>query len=211
MRFIYRDAETAEEVVPTYSVMELNKEHRIRYVLNTSQGAIILRPLPWRMKRIIDDARANIYPRTKELLEEAERLRPYIDGIPQDQWIPEKVERLKAIYLELRVTDMYALGVILSPQVGTMEDVMEMYSMLTEDEGEKLALCIQALSTITPAEDIDGTALEIAKANGLELLTKEMLDLMTVSQANYYMRRIEQENERIRQLTSQYTQEKVVR
>ena len=211
MKFIYRDAETGAEAIPTYSVMELNKEHRIRYVLNTSQGAIILRPLPWRMKRIIDEARIHIYPRTKELLEEADRLRPYIDGIPEDQWLADKVERLKAIYMELRVTDMYALGVIVSPQVGTMEDVEEMYSMLNEDEAQRLALCVQALSTITPIEDIDGTALEIAKANGLELMTKEMLDLMTVSQANYYIKRIEQENERIRQITSQYTQEKVVR
>ena len=205
MRFLYRDVATAEEVDPsTYSVMELLREHRLRYVLNTSQGAIILRPLPFRMKKVIDEARMNIYPSTKDLLREAEFLRPYFEGIPEEDRQPDKVQRMNEIYHILRVTDMYALGVIVSPQCGTMDDVQEIYDRLTEDEGERLSLCIQALSSITPTKDIDTTALEIAKANGLNLVDKELLDNLTVSQAAFFINRIEQENERIRQLTRQY-------
>lgn len=208
MRFIYRDTATAEELDPkTVSVMELLREHTVRYVLNTSAGAIILRPLPWRMKRIIDEARANIYPRTADLIAEAEHIRPYIDGIPEDNRPADKVRRMNEIYQELRATDMYALGVIVSPPVGTMEDVDEIFSRITLEEVDSLAICIQMLSSVTSPDSVDPIALEIATANGLRLVDREMLELMTVSQASFFARRIEQENERIKQITRQYERE----
>ena len=205
MRFTYRDTATAEELDPqSFSVMELLQEHRIRYVLRTSKGAIILRPLPWRMKKVIDEARMNIYPRTKELLQEADFLRPYFEGIPEEDRQPDKVTRMNEIYHELRITDMYALGVIVSPSVGTMDDVNEIYDSLPENEADALAVIIQMLSSVTPTKSVDPTALEIAKANGLELVDRELLDLMTVNQANFFIDRIRQETERIRQMTKQY-------
>ena len=199
--YTYVDAETGQETDPrTYSIMELNREHRDLYVLRTSQGAIVLRHMPLRMRRIIDDARNHIYPRTAELLAEVEELRPFFDGIDEADWKPEAKERLERIYQELRTTDMDALGVIVSPDVATMDDVNEIYERLTEIERQKLALIIKALATPTPPEDIDSTALEIAKANGLEIIDREMLENLTVSQAAYYMGRIRKENEQIRRM-----------
>ena len=96
------------------------------------------------------------------------------------------------------------MGVIVSPSVGTMDDVNEIYDSLTENEADALAVIIQMLSSVTPTKSIDATALEIAKANGLELVDRELLDLMTVNQANFFIDRIRQENERIRQMTKQY-------
>ena len=210
MRYIYRDAETAEEIdIKTVSIVELNQEHRVRYVLDTSIGAIIFRHLPLRMKRIIDDARVHIYPHVKEMLAEVERLRPYFDGIPEEDWKEDPKKRIEELYQMLRVTDMYALGVIVAPYVSTMDDVEDIYQRLDPIEREQFLLIIQAMSSITPAEQIDPTALEIAKANGLQIMTEEMMEMLTVSQANYYIKRIEQENERIRQLT--HRNERVVR
>lgn len=199
----YQDVQTAEEVEPkTYSVMELLREHQVRYVLRTSIGAIVLRHLPYRMKRIIDDARLHIYPSTKDLLAEAEFLRPYFEGIPIEDQQPDKVQRMEEIYHALRSTDMTALGVIVEPPVATMDDVNEIYERLKPEEAETLSVCIQALASVR--SDIDSTAFEIAKANGLELVDREILDLMTVSQASYFIDRINKENERIRQITRQY-------
>lgn len=209
MRFIYRDAETASEIEPkTISVIELNREHLIRYVLHTKNGDVVLRNLPWRMKQIIDDARFHLYPKVKELIQEVNELRPYVEGIPEDNVPKDKAERLNRIYHELRATDMYALGVIVAPCVATMDDVDFLYSQLDENDQLKLSLAVQALSSITSFDSVDSTALEIAQANGLQLMDKEMLEMLTVSQANYYFKRIEAENERIKQITNQ--QEKVV-
>ena len=199
----YQDVQTAEEVEPnTYSVMELLREHQVRYVLRTSIGAIVMRHLPYRMKRIIDDARIHIYPSVRELLNEAEYLRPYFEGIPEEDQQEDKRKRMEEIYHLLRSTDMTALGVIVEPPVATMDDVNEIYDRLQPEEAETLSICIQALASVR--SDVDSTAMEIAKANGLELVDREILDLMTVSQASYFIDRINKENERIRQMTRQY-------
>lgn len=212
MRFIYRDAETGQEIedVKTLSIVELNNEHTVRYVLHASIGDIVFRHLPLRMKRVIDDARRKIYPSTIALLEEVERLRPYFDGIPREDWKEEPKKRIEEIYELLRVTDMYALGVIVSPPVATMDDVEDIYQRLNDKERTQFSLIIQTLATPTPSDKVDSTALEIAKANGLQLLDKEMLEQMTISQASFYVRRIEQENERIRQMTARRN-ERIVR
>ena len=204
--FIYRDTGTAQ-IVPSYSVMELNKEHLVRYVFRTEKGDIILRHLPWRMKRIIDEARLKIYPNVAELLEKVEDLNPYFIGMPEEDWIPEKVNELQVLYEQLRVTDMYILGVVEEPRLATMEDADALYQSLTETEREQLMVCVQALSSSVQPETVDTVAMEIAQANGLQIIDPLMMELLTVSQANFYMNRIKQENERIRQITGHQVKE----
>ena len=203
MKLIYRDAGTGSEIddIKTVSIVELNNEHRVRYVLRTHIGAIVFRHLPIRMKRVIDDARNRIYPSVGRMMKEVEDLRPYFDGIPEEDWKEEPRKRMEELYNLLRVTDMYALGVIVSPPVASMDDVEELYGRLDETERTQMMVIVQALSSVTPADTIDSTALEIAKANGLQMLDADMMENLTISQANFYIKRIEQENERIRQLT----------
>ena len=211
MRFVYRDAESGAEIddIKTVSIVELNREHTVRYVFRTSIGAIIFRHLPLRMKRVIDDARNHIYPSVAGMLKEVERLRPYFDGIPEEDWKEEPRQRMEELYELLRVTDMYALGVIVSPPVATMDDVEDIYQRLNETERTQFSLIVQAMASITSFDKVDSTPLEIAKANGLQLMDTEMLEQLTVSQASYYIKRIEQENERIRQMTRKH--ERIVR
>lgn len=199
----YRDLRTGESVdfeAGSYPVMDLLKEHRVRYVMQTSRGAIVLRHLPLRLKRIIDTVRRELYPSVHDLEQRARDLMPYFDGIPQDQWPQDKVGELQDIERQLQVTDMYALGVIEAPLLATMDDYDTLVEMLTDDERQQLAVAVRALSQVKPPDHVDGTAMDIAQRYGMRVMDEDMLRLMTVSQANYLISRIERENREIMRL-----------
>lgn len=201
MRYIYSDALTGEDVpdpeAGTYSIVELLEEHRQRYVLQTSKGAIVLRRLPWRVKRIIDTASAYLYPTRSALVERISALLPYVQGVPADSIDRDKAEELTRLVGELRVTDMYALGVIVAPGLASMDDLDALYDGLTEEEAEALDLCIAAMEAVRDPAQVDWTALEIAKAHGLQIMDPFMPAAMTVSQAAVLMGRIASENRRM--------------
>lgn len=201
MRYVYSDVGSGEQLPSpeegTYSVMELLHEHEQRYVLVTDAGAIILRRMPWRMARTINAVSDMLHPGRRELALRAMELLPYVQGVPEDAVDPDKVRELQEIEAQLRISDMSALGVIVAPAVATMDDVDKLYDQLSEEDASRLDLCIQVMSAVRDRKDIDGTALEIAKASGLQLISEDMLQAMTVSQASYLMGRIATENRRI--------------
>lgn len=200
----YRDLRTGESLddpeTGSYSVLSLMREHRARYVMMTRKGAIILRHLPLRMKRIIDTVRHELYPCTAELEQRARDLLPYFDGVDREAWPEDKLRELMDIERELQVTDMYALGVIEAPLLGSMDDYDALLDMLTEDERQQLAVAVRALSSIKAPSHVDGTAMDIAQRYGMTVMNDDMLELMTVSQANYLMDRIAKENREIMRL-----------
>lgn len=201
MRYVYTDAATGEELPSpeegTYSVMELLHEHEQRYVLHTGAGDVILRRMPWRMARTINAVSDLLHPSRRRLALRAMELLPYVQGVPEDAVDAEKAAELLEIESQLRVSDMSALGVIVAPSMATMEDVDALYELLTEEEASQLDVCIQAMSAVRDRREIDPTALEVARANGLQLVSEDMLQAMTVSQASYLMGRIAAENRRI--------------
>lgn len=202
--FDFRDLATGMAVDDpmdgTYSVMELMREHRDRFVMSTSAGAIILRRMPLRMRRTIDSVRTLLYPRTAELRAEAQALMPYFQGVDPSEWDADALARIKEIEAELRVTDMDALGVIEAPLLATMDDYDDLLGRLTEDERQTLAVAVHALSEVTPPSHVDSTAQEVAERYGMTVMTKDMLDMMTVSQAAYLMSRIEKENRAVERM-----------
>lgn len=202
----YRDLQSGASVddpeVGSYSVMQLMQEHRIRYVFSTSAGAIVLRHMPLRMKRIIDAVRHQLYPRTMELEQEARDLAPYFEGVDPAAYDAGAVQRLREIEAELRVTDMSALGVIEAPLLANMDDYEILLRQLTEDEQQTLAVAVRALSAIKPPEHVDSTAMTIAQRYGLVLMDEDMLRMLTVSQAAFLMDRINKENQEIMRLRS---------
>lgn len=203
VRFEYRDLSGGEDIDPdaaTYSIIELNREHLVRYVLKTSKGNIILRHIPLRMKRIIDSARYHIYPTAREMEQELQELRPYFDGIPIEDVDPEAKDRVQELYEQLRLTDMYALGVIVAPALACMDDYEQLFEMLNEAERAQLAAAVRELATVCPVNRVDSTADEIARSNGLRIMDPDMLEMMTVSQANFYLDRIRQENRNIERM-----------
>ena len=199
----YRDLSSGEDLDPdvsTYSIVELNREHRVRYVMQTSKGCIILRHLPLRMKRIIDSARYHIYPTAREMEQELMEMRGYFDGISLEDAEPEARARIEELYQQLRLTDMYALGVIVAPALASMDDYEELLERLDEREQAQLAVAVRELSSIIPPKNIDGTVMEIAKANGLKVVDSDMLEELTVSQASFYLDRIRKENAAIERM-----------
>ena len=187
----------AEGSVPVCDIM---REHLVRYVMQTTKGIIILRHMPLRVRRMTDLAQARLYPTRPELEAEARSLVPYFDGVPEEQVKPEKRERFEQIARELMLTDMSAMGVIVAPALGSMEDYERLFESLTPEEQVQLASAVRDLSTPVPYAMVDSTAMEVAKANGLSLMDESQLELMTVSQAAYWTERLARESRKAEEL-----------
>lgn len=200
MDWDFRNLSTGEEVTDplaaTVPLSELRREHAVRYVMQTSKGIIILRHMPLRMHRMIEAARHAIYPETARMEKEARELLPYFQGIPEDEVDPEAKKRLMELSSQLQLTDMGALGVVVAPALASMEDYEALYESLDEKERLQLATAVRELSTPIPPERVDAAPLEIAKANGIRLMTEEELECLTVSQAAFWCDRIAQEARR---------------
>lgn len=200
----FRDLVTGDGVPDpmqgTVPLAELRRDHLVRYVLRTSKGAIILRPMPLRLRRVIDMAEAKLYPKRAELKQEAVTLLPYFQGIPEDDVEPEARARMMEITETLRITDMSALGVVVAPALADMEDYEALYESLDEGERMQLSLAVESLSRPIPPDRVDATSLEIERANGIVRMDEDMLDMLTVSQAAFWVDRINKENRRTEEM-----------
>ena len=127
-------------------------------------------------------------------------LRPYFDGIPIEDVEPDARRRMEEISLQLQVTDMDALGVIVAPALADMEDYERLYESLDEGERIQLSLAVRSLAKPIPPDYVDSTQLEIERANGITRMDDDMLDMLTVSQAAYWVDRINKENRRTEEM-----------
>lgn len=208
MELDYRDIATADSVDPndgSYSVIELHREHRVRFLMRTSAGTIILRYMPLRMARIIESARCTIYPTVQTIRDRIEELRPYFDGIPPEAWDKDRAKELQTLERTLQITDMSALGVIVEPPLASMDDYDALMERLTDDERQSLAIAVRSLATPRPPEHVDPTPEVIAKDHGIILTTQEEIEHMTVTQAIYQMARIRREREAIDRMMGRRT------
>lgn len=194
----YRDLDTgkaAEDPAGSYSVMALHHEHLVRYVMlaDTRDGgktAIVMRHLPLRLARVIQDVRSKMFPRAKSLEERYEECRKKNPAEMTDAEISE----LLRLDRELAMTDMTALGIITMPELACMDDYEELYESLTEPDRLKLVTAVRLLASVRDPRTVDSTAEDIARRAGIQLLDKEQLELMTVSQASYQVSRIVKES-----------------
>ena len=181
----------------TYSVLELHREHLQRYVFQTSQGAIILRRMPYRLQKRIDATRYAVWPKLREMEAEISDLAEGLRDLPQDQWDMDAVRRINELRVQVSMHDMTALGVIVAPCLADMDEFESLYSSLTEDEQMTLDILVQELGRIRDPKEVDGMPEIIAKEYGVRLMTEEELEMMTVSQYAYHISRIAAEREAI--------------
>lgn len=185
--------------VGSYSVVELAHEHRKRWLFQTSAGVIVLRRLPLRCHRAIETARAHLSPKLAEYHKRLQVLAPLVDGIPEDQQDPKVKEEIQLILDTIAMSDMGALGVIESPALYTLEEYDDLLAKLTEAERDVLMTAVATLSRVRPSSDVDMSAEVVAERLGLKLWDGDMLPSMTVSQAAYWLGRIQAEHrERLR-------------
>ncbi len=188
----YTDLDSGEPTDPdegAYSVMELNREHLVRYVLQTSKGAVVLRHLPLRMARVIESVRRTVYPSAVALEEEYEAMRK----APPEQMTEEQVADFLRLDRELAMTDMTALGVIVEPRLAGMDDYEALYEALDDGDRLRLTTAVRVLASVRDPRTVDPTAEAVARSAGIRLVTDDMLELMTVSQAAYHIGRISKE------------------
>lgn len=198
--YVYQSPSGEPEESPeagTYSVMELRREHLKRYVFRTSQGAIILRRLPYRLKRRIDATRYIVWPKLRDMEREVADLAAGMVDLPQEQWDPEAIHRINELRVQISMHDMTALGVIVAPCLADMDEFEAMYSRLTDDEQSTLDILIQELGSIRDPSEVDATMEVIAQQYGVRLMTEEELEMMTVSQYAYHISRIAREREAV--------------
>lgn len=187
----YTDLDTGDSLPDdgTYSVMELNREHLVRYVLETSKGAVVLRHLPLRMARMIEGVRRTVYPGSEAVEAEYEAMR----RIPPEDMTDEQVADFLRLDRELAMTDMTALGVVVEPRLANMDDYEALYEELDDADRLRLTTAVRLLASVRDPRTVDPTAEAVARSAGIRLVTDDMLELMTVSQAAYHIGRISKE------------------
>lgn len=181
----------------TYSAVELVHEHRHLWVYHTSVGDIVLRRLPLRMQRVLQMARIQARPKTQQLLAELQSLRPFMEGLSEDEIDEETKTRAMEITLELMLTDLSPLGVIVVPTLQSMEDYEDLLAMLTAEERVCLQQAVTDMASVRPAREVDPTPLEIAERLGIKVIPDDMAENLTVSQAEYYVDRVNRERKAI--------------
>lgn len=198
--YVYQTPEGRPEMSPdegTYSVMELHREHLQRYVFQTSQGAIILRRMPYRLQKRIDATRYIIWSELRGMEAEVAELAAGLRDLPQEQWDKDAVRRINELRVQISMHDMTALGVIVAPCLANMDRFEDLYESLTEDEQMTLDILVQELGRIRDPKEVDGMQEIIAQQYGVRLMTEAELEMMTVSQFAYHVSRIAAEREAI--------------
>lgn len=202
----YTDIDTGEAeddpMAGTYSVVELLHEHRVRYVMRTSNGSIILRHMPLRMRHMIEAVKRQLHPNYAELAATARDLAEGLVGLSDDEIPQEHLDALLEINAQLALWQMDALGVVVSPALTTMDDYDALYESLDPIDRARLTSAICTLSAPLPESRVDGTALDIAKSLGLDILDPDMPEMLTVSQAAWLESRITRENRAIERMLS---------
>ena len=152
--YVYQTPEGKPEKSPnegTYSIMELRREHLQRYVFQTSQGAIILRRMPYRLQKRIDATRYIIWPELRDMESEITDLAAGLKDLPQEQWDQDAVRRINELRMQVSMHDLTALGVIVAPCLENMDRFEDLYESLSEDEQLTLDMCHGPASAVDRA------------------------------------------------------------
>lgn len=210
----YIDAQDGSEYDPTertYSVMELVEEHLTRFVFTTKDGeSLILRYMPLRMKRIIDSVIAMMYPTYSQMSARLNDLRDGIIDVPWDDIDKEIRDEFLQLASQMKpVGQMYALGVIEEPFVACMEDIYQIYDRMDDEDQQRFDLLVQELTSVKDPKTVDDTVLDIANRYNLQIMDRQMLKELTISQASYFESIIARENAEINRMLKR--DEKVVR
>lgn len=179
------------------SPVRLAGEHRERWVLKTSKGDIVLRRMPLRLYRVLELARVKVYPKLQDMLQEIRELQEIPKGCDAYE---EAQERLSSLATALVMSDPAPLGVIVSPALACMDDYEELYEALSDAERIRLVNAVAEMSRIVNADEVDPIPEMVAERMGIKLVTKDMIDNMTVSQASYWYARIEAEKTAIERM-----------
>lgn len=179
------------------SPVRLANEHRERWVLRTSKGDIVLRRMPLRLFRVIELARIKMYPRLMEMYQEIQELQAVPKGA---EGYDNAQERMSALATALVMSDPAPLGVIVSPSLASMDDYEDLYEMLTPQERDRLVSAVAEMAKVASADEVDPIPEMVAERMGLKLVSKDMIEHMTVSQAEYWYSRIQAEKTAIERM-----------
>lgn len=149
------------------------------------------------MKRVIDMARAMKGEETRKDMQELQALRPMMEGLSPDQIDPQIKARAMELTTSLMLSDYSPLGVIVAPVLENMDDYEDLLHMLDANEVIQLQEAVQSMATVRPSREVDPTALDIGQCLGLVQIPPDMLDNLTVSQANFFVDRINAERKAI--------------
>lgn len=181
----------------SYSVIELANEHRVRYVVRTKKGDIIMRRLPARLRTVISQALQHICPSVHGILTELSALMPFVEGVSDEELDQEKARRVIELGDQLAMLDMTPLGVIVAPALGSMDDWDELYEGLDREDRDKVAVAVKEMARERDPSEVDPTAEVLAERFGMSVVDEDMLACETVSQRKYWLGKIRQESQLI--------------
>jgi len=181
--------------VPIESILKQGSE---RFVLQTSQGTVVMKHITKRMKLHIDVIRAVRYPGIRELEQEAQIVYPIALAEGADDNAIAEANRIAS---QLAPTlDLYALGVIEYPFLTTPDDLEAFLASLKEDEQEAMR---QMLTVLTRWNyPVDYSSLEIAERFHVQMVTADLIENPTYEQYRALYAVVTQEHEATKRMYS---------
>jgi len=191
------DGNTFDPSDKTISVFEILKQHKVRYIWHTENaGDIVLKHMHLSTRRKIDMMIYSLYP---GYIEADKRLKDIgneinindMDNLPKD--LQDEITELAQKVFWPR--HLYLLGIISTPMIGCLDDIEALYDLLTPEEAIFLDTIQGPLEGTIAFNTIDSIALDIADRFKVTLVDRDMLENMTVAQADYFTHVINKETD----------------
>lgn len=180
------------------TTLELLTQHKRRIVFRTSKGNIVMRYMPYGLKRTIDHMMAMLYPTAGS---DAVALGVILDKEASGEKTEE--DEIEADRLTSRLdrpSMLYALGVVESPRLSYEEDIYALMDGMTADEEAGFRELVTMLTSPGAPEDMDILHQTVAERYGVSLVDKELISNMTLQQAEYFAMRLKAERDAMDQM-----------
>ena len=157
---------------------EILEQHRRRYIVHTEHGDVVLKHATREAVARLDRLRRQLWPQVPEWEDELRLLGKLASTGDCDPSVTERMGELANLLLP--TTDVTALACIVEPEVRSVEELRVMMDALEPEEAEAVRQLL--LVCTAHAGKVDTGYLEIAERFGVQVVTRELLDNMTIQQ-----------------------------
>jgi len=197
VQFPENELDSEDRSYPIYSFMQIMKQHEVRYYLNLSDGTqIVLKHLPISEQRRIMAMAALLYPEYLSQLEKytvlTEQLREIKEG--QENLAVELFKEATMAILAIRpVAELMAIGIVDRPHLWSKDSVDAFFNGMNDKDRNAVYKALEDLATVMPIGYVDFDQFYYAQRFGLQILEKDMIKDMTITQAAVLSEIIRQE------------------
>lgn len=172
------DIEDMPEAV-NVPIEDILRQHRKRFIVHTSaHGDVVMRYMTRSARIRMDRLRREMWPELRAWEDELMTKAPLASLPGADEGI---VREAQEVALKMMPTlDMYALACIVTPELGSVEDLRIFMDILTPEESEAVRQILTLCTAHAPP--VDTEYMELAERFGVQVIDPVLLDHMTMQQ-----------------------------